>query len=153
MRRKEKEISERGKIDEILQTAEIVRIAFARDNEPYLVPLFFGYDGRGLYVHTACEGKKIDFIAANSRVCFEVERNVHILPYDSDACKWSARFESVIGFGRVTELVRAEDREYGLNQIMLHYSGKEWRFDPSALENTRVWRIDIETMSCKCSKG
>jgi nitroimidazol reductase NimA-like FMN-containing flavoprotein (pyridoxamine 5'-phosphate oxidase superfamily) len=115
--------------------------------------LFFGYDGSCLYFHTAREGKKLDFIAANSRVCFEVERNVIVVPKDSDACAWSARFESIIGYGKVIELVHAEDREFGLNQIMLHYSGKEWRFDPSALKNTRVWRIEIEALSCKRSKA
>jgi nitroimidazol reductase NimA-like FMN-containing flavoprotein (pyridoxamine 5'-phosphate oxidase superfamily) len=151
MRRKEKEITDRREIDAILNEARVCRIAFARDNEPYVVPLFFGYDGRCLYFHTACEGKKLDFLAANRQVCFEVERNVTLVSHDAQACKWSAHFESVIGYGRVIELVDGKEREQGLNQIMLHYSGREWQYDPSHLQGTRVWCVEIESLTGKRS--
>ena len=153
MRRREKEILDRGEIDEILIDALVCRIAFARDNDPYLVPLFFGYDGTCIYFHTARRGKKLDFIAANSKVCFEVERNVQVVQKESDACAWSACFESVIGNGTVSELFTEEKKVYGLNQIMLHYSGKTWRFDPSALGDMKVWCVKIETLTGKRSEA
>ena len=40
------------------------------------MPVSFGYDGAALYFHTAPKGRKIDFIEANNRVCFEFEANV-----------------------------------------------------------------------------
>jgi len=80
MRRKEKEITNRPEIDTILKGAQVCRLALARENEPYLVPVFFGYDGSRLYFHTAREGRKLDFVAANNRVCFEVELNVNLTP-------------------------------------------------------------------------
>lgn len=153
MRRKEKEIVDSSEIDEILREAQVCRIAFARQDEPYLVPLFFGYDGRCLYFHTAPEGKKLDFIAANSRVCFEVERDVRLAPHDSEACSWSAHFESVIGWGIIVEMRSNEEKEHGLNQIMLHYSGSEWSYDPSQLKGTRVWCVEIESLSGKRSRS
>lgn len=151
MRRKEKEINDRTEINNIIKSAQVCRIAFARDNEPYLVPVFFGYDGKRLYFHTAKEGKKIDFLTFNNRVCFEVERNVNLIADPNKACKWSGVFESVIGYGDAVELTTPEEREYGLNQIMLHYSGKEWRYEKKALKQTKIWCVEIESMTGKRS--
>jgi len=152
MRRKEKEISERSEIDAIIHASKVCRVALARDNQPYLVPLSFGYDGRAIYLHTAGEGKKIEFIEANNRVCVEFEHNVELTAHETLACKWSIQFECVIGQGRIQELTQSSDKQYGLNQIMLHYSGKEWDFDAKVISKTRVWRIDLESVSGKRSR-
>ena len=151
MRRKEKEIANRDEIDGILKEALVCRVAFARSDEPYLVPLFYGYDGKCLYFHSAREGKKIVYLRTNSRVCFEVERNVELITHETDGCAWSARFESVIGFGRAVELTGTEEKTRGLNTIMEHYSRKTWRFDPKVLEKTAVWGVEIESLTGKRS--
>jgi nitroimidazol reductase NimA-like FMN-containing flavoprotein (pyridoxamine 5'-phosphate oxidase superfamily) len=151
VRRHDREVESRQEIDEILHGAKVLHIAFAVDREPYVVPISFGYDGTSLYIHTAKEGRKIDCIDANPRVCFQVERNVRMVTDSEDACAWSFVFESVIGHGVVSELSDPEKRSHGLNHIMRHYSGKEWEFDPSALSNTRVWRIWIESVTGKRS--
>ena len=151
MRRRDKEITNREEIDEIIRSALVCRIAFADRDEPYMVPVSFGYDGRALYIHTAKTGRKINFIELNNRVCFELEGNISLQTDDGDACNWTFAFESVIGYGTITELETAEDRTHGLNQIMLHYSGREWDIEPSATATTRVWRIGIESVTGKRS--
>ena len=151
MRRKEKEITDRHEINQILGQARVCHVAFARDNEPYLVPLFYGYDGNRLYFHTAREGRKLEFLAANDRVCFEVERQVEIVARDQ-ACNWSATFESVIGCGRAMELTGVEEKRYGMDLIMRHYSDREWTYAPSVFESTRVWSIEIESLTGKRSR-
>ena len=152
MRRHDKEISTHREIDEIIRAALVCRIAFANGDEPYVVPISFGYDGTALFIHTAQRGRKIEFIENNSRVCFELEANVALKTDEGDACKWTFEFESVIGYGRITELETAEDKARGLNQIMLHYSGREWEIDEAATATTRVWRIDIESVTGKRSQ-
>lgn len=151
MRRHDKEVTSRQEIDAIIRSALVCRIALAKDDEPYLVPVSFGYDGKSLFIHTAKRGRKIDFITANNRVCFEFEANVSLQVDDNDACKWTFEFESVIGYGRVIELETSEDKAQGLNQIMLHYSGRKWDIDDAAAATTRVWRIDIESVTGKRS--
>jgi nitroimidazol reductase NimA-like FMN-containing flavoprotein (pyridoxamine 5'-phosphate oxidase superfamily) len=151
MRRSDKEITSRQEIDAIIRSALVCRIALARGDEPYVVPVSFGYDGEALFIHTAKSGRKIDFFEANGRVCFEFENNVSLQADESDACKWTFAFESVIGYGTITELEWADDRVRGLNQIMLHYSGREWEIDEAATATTRVWRIAIESVTGKRS--
>ncbi len=152
MRRHDKEIRSRAEIDAIIRAADVCRLALARDNEPYLVPVSFGYDGAALFFHTAPRGRKIDFIEANNRVCFEFEANVDLVRDVDDACAWTFSFESVIGYGPVFELVSTEEKTHALNQIMLHYSGREWEIPANATATTRVWRIDIESMTGKRSE-
>jgi len=152
MRRHDKEIRSRAEIDAIIRAAEVCRLAFARNNDPYLVPVSFGYDGERLYFHTAPKGRKIDFIESNRRVCFEFETDVALVKNPDDACAWSFSFQSVIGSGTVSELVSTEEKTHALNQIMLHYSGREWDIPDHRAATTRVWRIDIDEITGKRSE-
>ncbi len=151
MRRKEKQVTSQKEIDAIIYRSEVCRLAMAKDNSPYMVPLCFGYDGEAIYVHTAAKGKKIDYFEANPNVCFELESGVRVLPTEDLACKWSFKYESVIGFGSIAELVDPEDKAFGLNQIMRHYSGKEWSFREKDQKKTRVWKIAIQSLTAKKS--
>jgi nitroimidazol reductase NimA-like FMN-containing flavoprotein (pyridoxamine 5'-phosphate oxidase superfamily) len=152
MRRTDRDISSRGDIDAIIRSSDVCRLAFAVSDEPYLVPVSFGYDGHSLYFHTAKTGKKLDCIAANNRVCFEMERNVRLVTDDRKPCKWSFSYESVIGFGTVHELSSPELKAKGLNCIMEHYSGREWEFKGAEVSTTRVWEIRITSVSGKRSE-
>jgi len=151
MRRRDREISDREEIDAVIQAATVCHLAFAAGDEPYVIPISFGYDGQALYIHTAKTGKKIDFIERNTRVCFELEANLVLQTDRDDACKWSFTFESVIGYGTITELTISRDKAHGLNRIMEHYSGREWEMGETSLATTRVWRIAIDSVTGKRS--
>ena len=58
MRRKEKKITERLEIDEIIHKSNVCRLAFSKNNIPYIMPISFGYNGKKIFIHTATEGKK-----------------------------------------------------------------------------------------------
>lgn len=152
MRRRDKEIRERAEIDAIIRGCQVCRLAFAMENEPYVVPVSFGYDGASLFFHTAPSGRKIDFLEANGRVCFELDRDVRLQPDAETACKWTFAYESVIGYGRVSELTDPAEKTRGLDQVMLQYSGRKWELDASMLERTRVWRIAIDSLTGKRSE-
>jgi nitroimidazol reductase NimA-like FMN-containing flavoprotein (pyridoxamine 5'-phosphate oxidase superfamily) len=151
MRRHDREIASRAEIDAVIRAAEVCRLAFARDNEAYVVPLSFGFDGRALYFHSAPSGRKLDFIAANPRVCFELESEVALRRHDEDPCAWSFNYASVIGYGTVVELTSARDKARGLDEIMRHYSGRGWVIPDSQLAATRVWRVEVESVTGKRS--
>lgn len=65
MSRKDKEITGPKIIEDLLRTADIVRIAMIDGDEPYLVPLNYGYQNNALYIHCAKEGRKINIIKKN----------------------------------------------------------------------------------------
>jgi nitroimidazol reductase NimA-like FMN-containing flavoprotein (pyridoxamine 5'-phosphate oxidase superfamily) len=152
MRRTDREISDRAEIDAIIRGCQVCHLACTRNNEPYVVPLSFGYDGEAVYFHTATAGQKIDYLTANGRVCLGFERNVELVVSDSEACRFTFSYESVIAHGEAVELLNAKQKEGGLNQIMLQYSDREWSFDPAVLGRTRVWRVPIDRVTGKRSE-
>ncbi|OHE74960.1 MAG: hypothetical protein A2107_14120 [Verrucomicrobia bacterium GWF2_62_7] len=152
MRRTDKEIADRQQIDEIIRGSLVCRVAMAKDNTPYVVPMSFGYDGAAIYLHTAPEGKKIEYFAANPQVCFEFEHNVELRRDPQSACKWTFSFESVIGYGTISELVEPVQKEQALNEIMRQYSGRTWPFEAASVAKVRVWKIAITSMTGKQSK-
>ena len=152
MRRSDKEIIDLDTIHGIVRGCEVCRLGLAVDGEPYVVPISFGFDGEAVYFHTANHGRKIDMMTANPRACVQFERNVELVTDDDDACAWTFSYESVIGFGSVTELVRDKDKIHGLNRIMQHYSGRNWSFPEQPMSSTRVWRVDLDILTGKRSE-
>ena len=151
MRRTDREITSRERIDEVIRGCEVCHLGMAYGDQPYVVPVSFGYDGTSVYFHSAREGRKIDFITANPRVCVQFERRVVLMPSETEACEWSFAFESAIGFGVVKELQDPGSKAFGLNEIMQHYSGRGWELEASTLARTRVWRVSVEELTGKQS--
>jgi uncharacterized protein len=48
------------------------RLACARDNQPFIVPVYFAYEPDHLYGFTTA-GRKIEWMRANPKVCVEVD--------------------------------------------------------------------------------
>ena len=74
------------------------RSACARDNQPYIVPIYFAAEGDNLYCF-ATLGQKIEWMRANPLVCIQ-----------ADEIHGPASWKSVVVFGRYEEL--AEDAEH-----------------------------------------
>ncbi|MHC1550141.1 pyridoxamine 5'-phosphate oxidase family protein [Phyllobacterium sp. K27] len=62
-------------IKEFLARATIGRLACAKDNQPYLIPLSFAYDTVSLYSLTT-GGTKVDWMRENPKVCVEFDEVV-----------------------------------------------------------------------------
>ena len=151
MGQKKGEITDRTELDRIILKSLYCHLACSSANQPYIVPLSFGYDGDYIYFHTASEGKKSDIFAKNSNVCICFESDVSLVPNSAQACSWSFKFNSVLATGQIEEITSSEDRIMALNQIMAHYSRKEWTFPEKNLSNTRLWRVKLKALSGKKS--
>ncbi len=82
-----------------LERANFGRLACARGDQPYIVPIYFSYDGEHLYGVTTL-GQKIEWMRSNPLVCLEIdERASHY--------QWM----SVVVFGRYEELPDSPDYE------------------------------------------
>ena len=100
--------------------SEICRIAMIDGSEPYIVPLNYGYANNMIYIHSAIEGRKIEVLKVNNRVCFEIEYATGIIKKD-EACKWSAKYRSIIGYGKVEIVTDTDSKKKGLDIIMKKY--------------------------------
>jgi nitroimidazol reductase NimA-like FMN-containing flavoprotein (pyridoxamine 5'-phosphate oxidase superfamily) len=151
LRRREKEITDRKSIVEILASGKVCRLALTDGRMPYMVPVNYGYKDNALYVHSSKSGKKIDMIQKNSTVCFEIEQGVEIVSADAP-CSWNTRYTCLIGYGRAELLPDRRGKTEGLEAIMKQQSGREgWRYDEKLLEEVAVLKITIDSVSGKRS--
>ena len=150
MRRKEKEIDEFAENEAVLRSAQICRLGLCDKGIPYVVPLCYGYKNKTLYVHGAPKGRKLDIIRDNNNVCFEIETDLESVRHE-EACKWSFKYRSVIGFGKASLVEGLDAKRDAFAIIMGHYSDGEYDFPDSNLNGTALVRIDIESMTGKRS--
>lgn len=150
MRRSEKEITQRADIEAIIRKARVCRLGLAAGGQPYVVPMCFGYRQKVLYLHGAHEGRKMEIIRQNPRVCFEFDLGVAIIKASS-SCGWGMRYQSVIGFGRAEVLVDEEEKRQGLEIIFGQYSDRPAQFTEQAVKATTVIRVAVEEMTGKQS--
>jgi len=143
-------------MNEILRNAKVARLAMADGDAPYIVPMNFGVEFAEfptLYFHCAKEGRKLDILAKNPRVCVCVDGG-HRLIEDKEACKFSFAYESVIGDG-VAEIVSDRERKvHALDLIMRHQAGiAGFAFSPESVDAVCVIEVRVTGMTGKRSMG
>ncbi|MDO4261305.1 MAG: pyridoxamine 5'-phosphate oxidase family protein [Eubacteriales bacterium] len=153
MRRKDREITDRKHMLEVLEGCDCCRIGLSDGDGVYIVPLNFGYeeqDGRlTLYFHGAQEGKKLELMAENPSVGFELDRK-HELVEGAEACAYSYRYQSIIGKGRLESVDSFGEKVRGLTLILSHYSDRrDWTFPEAMVERTAVLRLTVTEWTCK----
>jgi len=151
VRRNDKKIHDMELINSIIQKAQVCRVAFSYENDPYIIPVNFGYKDNCLYFHSAPKGKKIDILNHNQNVCFEMDIDFK-LKKGKKACDYGASYFSVIGFGKAEFIVELEKKRRALNIIMNHYTSKnDFIFDEYVLKNTTVIKIKTTNLTGKRS--
>ena len=146
MRRKDKEITDRSQIEEILKKEKTCRVAFHDDPYPYMIPLCYGYEDGAIYFHGFREGHKLDCIRKNPHVCFEVDADIDVVESD-DPCEWTLKYRSVVGFGKARLLEDPSEKRRGLDVIVKQFAGRTLPFPEAAMKAVAVVRIDIESMT------
>jgi len=153
MRRKDREVTDPVKIEEVLKRCACCRLGFNDNGEVYIVPLSFGYEKTEesftLYFHGAKQGRKIDLIQKNPKVGFEMDTGYDLI--DSDlACSYSARYQSIIGSGSVSIINDVNEKAYALSLIMERTTGKkDWSFSEERLNGVAVFKLEVAQLSCK----
>jgi nitroimidazol reductase NimA-like FMN-containing flavoprotein (pyridoxamine 5'-phosphate oxidase superfamily) len=152
MRRKDREISNKTLIDEIIAASDVCRIAFADENTPYIVTLNFGYSGGEkpcLFFHCATEGRKIEMMKKNNKVCFQMD-NGHRMYRGEKGCDWGMKYKSVVGYGILKTVENESERKTALDLIMQHYGGKgKFDYDPVVFSRTKVLKLEISEITAK----
>lgn len=151
MRRKDREITDRNAINEIIRRCKVCRIALCEDGQPYVLPLCFGYDGEYLYFHSANDGKKIEILKKNSRVGFELDILNEIIT-DENPCKWGAKYESVVGTGVAEFIESQQEKAKSLACILSQYGGVFNEFKDSFLSSVTIIRVTIISIGGKEKK-
>lgn len=134
---------DRTQCEAVLGRAETGRLACARDNQPYIVPIHFYFDlGGNCLFGFSTEGQKIRWMRENPKVCVEVAEVV-----DED------HWVSVVAFGRYEELDTASGASARALAFEQFRNRAEWWFPAAAKIGSRepgamvIYRIHIDRMT------
>lgn len=148
MRRKDREIRDRAEIDAIIRSARVMHLALADNDVPFVVPVFYAYDGASLFFHSARAGTKIEIMKRNKNACFEISVDHGVIESDA-ACDFEAKHRTVIGFGKATFVEDEAEKIGALDRIVAQFSDKKFEYPKPNLDSVVVIRIDIESVKGK----
>jgi nitroimidazol reductase NimA-like FMN-containing flavoprotein (pyridoxamine 5'-phosphate oxidase superfamily) len=151
MRRKDKQIGDPAVIEAIIRRSLVCRLAMADEGQPYMIPISFGYQNRCLYFHSAAEGKKIEILRKNPRVCFEFDVDLNLKKSDRP-CRWGMKFKSVVGFGTARFIEDAGEKRRALAAILSQYSSERFTFSDAEVNGVTVFCVKIEEITGKQSE-
>lgn len=134
-------------IEQLLRDGIIGHLGCYANDNIYVVPISYAYDGQYIYCHTR-EGMKVQMMRKNPKVCFQVEE-----------IKNMANWKSVIVLGKFEELEGGRERKVAIQTLLdralpiissiTTHLGKEWPFSPDDIKEIKgiVFRIKIEKKS------
>ena len=153
MTRREREITDRDEIIDILDRSMIVHVGLCDGDEPYVVPMNYGYsieedDKLTLYLHGATQGRKLDIMRKNPKVFVEMECDV--APFEGDvACRYGTAYKSLMGRGTVEIVDDPEEKMRCLSLFMKTQTGKDFEFTEKLDKVVSIIKIHISSYTAK----
>ncbi len=146
MRNKKKEVTDRNIIEGILKEALWCHLAMTDDDQPYVVPLNYGYRDNALYIHCATKGMKLDLIRKNPKVAFNITLNAEYLEG-----LLTMRYRSVNGTGKAYIIEDEQGKREALNCLTGHFGAEPVHHSPESLKTIVMIKVKIESTTCKIS--
>ena len=155
-------ITSKTKLIKFLNEEDTGRISSIDEHGfPQIIPMNFVFLNDSVYMHSHIRGEKIENIKRNSKVGFEVDRNLEFLPsYFSDpedASLADTLYISVVIKGEALLVENNEEKVLALNGLMKKYQ-PEGRYKPmdknmDVLDATAVIKIIPKEMNGKYKIG
>lgn len=159
MRYKQRECTDRGKIDAFLSKARIGVIGLADADFPYAVPVNFVWHGGSVYFHGIGSGKKERLLLQEPRVCFTVYEEYGTVT-DPVPCHADTSYFSVMLFGEAEKVTDFGGAAAALQKLVEKYLPGQYKGKMSAalIEKYRssldhnpvsVYRIKVQELTAK----
>ena len=155
-------IKSKDKIIEFLSEESTGRISsIDKEGFPQIIPMNFVFLDNSVYMHSHIRGEKIENIKRNSKVGFEVDRNLEFLPsYFSDpddASLADTLYISVVIKGEAILVEDKKEKVLALNGLMKKYQPEgryiPMRDDMDVLDATAVIKVTPKEMNGKYKIG
>ena len=152
MTKRERQITDEAQIRNILDTAKVLHLGLCVNDEPYVVPMNYGYtmeDGKlVLYLHSALQGKKLDMLRSNPKVFFELDCDR--MPFEGKVpCQYGLVYSSVMGRGTAHIIEDVEEKKDAMSILMKTQTGKDFTFEDRLVSIVAVIRIDVSEYTAK----
>lgn len=153
MRRKDRSRGKEFSLELIDRCTHGVMALTTGEDTPYCLPLSLVRVGDALYFHCAHQGRKVELMRANPKVCVTFiggDRPAYL-----DKGEYTTFFQSVIVTGTVREVTDDGEKTQALRALCQKLTPQAMdgdKFEQAvsrSLPATGVWRIDMEEISGK----
>ena len=153
MTKRERQVTDEKQILQILNTAKVLHLGLAVNNEPYVVPMNYGFcleNGKlTVYMHSALKGKKLDMIRENPKVFFEIDCDMEPFGEGDIPCQYGLVYSSIMGRGKATIVEDVEEKMKGMSVLMKTQTQKDFVFNDRLVSIVAVIRIDVDEYTAK----
>lgn len=151
MRRKDREM-DTDFAWKIVDKCEYAVLAMAdMGGSPYCIPISICRDGSFVYFHCALQGKKLDLLRGNPKVCLTCVGDTHRM-----ADKFSTEYESAVIMGTASEVLQDCEKIHALQLLCERHTPTNMRAFEEAvvrsLSNTGIWKINVSQITGKRKK-
>ncbi len=141
------EIKSKERIKDFLNQEHVGRIASLDESGyPQIIPMNFVFANDVVYLHSHTKGEKLDNIRRNSKVGFEVDKELEFLPSyfedPNDASLADTLYISVVIKGTGSIVENRQEKTLALNSLMKKYQ-PEGRYEPLRPEMEVVDEVAI----------
>lgn len=145
------EITDLSKIETIIAKAKVCYVALCEPTGiPYVFPMNFGYQDGIFYLHSGKEGRKINILHQNRRICLNINvENELVWQHPDVACSYSMRSKSLTVEGEVEFIEDYDKKVEILNLMMQHYTQRKFTYSAPAINNVLVWKVNPQKISCR----
>jgi len=146
---KNREITLTSSMEDVIARCRYCTMAMIdQNNHPYVLPMNFGYAHGVVYLHSAPEGKKVDILRNNNRVCLAFSTDHELRHQNEDvACSYSMKYRSVLIYGKVEFIDDPTEKRRVLNILMKQYTGRDdFKYNDPAINNVLVYKVVAEKM-------
>lgn len=144
-------ITDQTEIDAIINKCQVCYVSMVDENNlPYVLPFNFGYINGVIILHSSQKGLKIDILRKNPSVCIAFSTD-HQLRHQSEsvACSYSMKYRSVLAFGKVEFIDDMDQKVEFMNQVMSHYTDKEFTYNAPSLREVCTYKVNVEKFTAK----
>ncbi len=136
-------------LETVIKQAVYFHVAFSVDDQPYVVPLNYGYANGVFYMHSKPAGKKLDLLAKNPNVAFSLQANVEPLHDADKAENCTMRYLSVMGEGAAERVTDPAEKMIALDAICAQYDLPPYDYNEKMLNAIAILKITPTRMTGK----
>ncbi len=150
--RRERLIEDEGIVKMILEKSKVLHLGLVDGDEPYVVPMNYGYtieDGKlTFWLHGAKTGRKLDVMRKNPKVFASLECDIE--PFEGEvACKYGITYYSLMAKGTAVIVEDIEEKKNALSLLMKTQTQKDFEFTDKLAEVVSIIRIDVSEYTAK----
>jgi len=143
-----KEFTDLESIEKIIRSTTFCHVGLTDGNQPYVLAFNFGYQDNTIYIHCGKDGRKLDILRRNNKVCVQFQSDLDMFSrHEQVACSWRQRYRSAMAFGKAYFIESYDEKIAALQIFMKQYAEREFKFNEPAVNNIEVIKIEIDTIT------